>query len=295
MQEINTGPLAMMVGVLVMGVNPQYVSANDEEKHYSGNFPCSTDSNCPQYAKCGDYIDTCTKDIHGNIGNCSCFDADDFGLPCHCVDCEIDDEPIETNLQLCYWVHPDCETDDDCDYEPGLECRYSQCFPSHAGHLPCQTSEDCHFGWDCVDNPPSMMSLSCISTGDAVGSVSEDDTNSCCWSRVCTPHGYFVPIMGCVGGGGGGSGTSGTGDISGDGSGSITEETTDESSVGGSGGCGVVATPTPGADLTDLFLFLFLLVTGVALFHTGPKTRWERTYSAHEILTKGCSDRNAEE
>jgi len=269
MPRIKAGPFAMAVAVLVMGVSPQYTSANDEEKHYGGNFPCVTDGDCPQYANCGEYVDTCVKDIHGT-GDCSCFNTDDFGLPCLCVECElIDSEPIETGLQLCYWVHPDCETDEDCDYEPGLECRYSHCSPSTDGHLPCQTSEDCLFGWDCVDNPPEFMSMSCFSTGDAVGSVPEDDTDSCCWPRVCTPHGHLVPIMGCVGGGGGGSGTSGAGDISQGGSGSIAEETTNESSVGNSSGCGVAGTPAPGADLSGLFLLLLLCASSKFILGAG--------------------------
>ena len=180
--------------------------------YYNGSHPtCDSDADCPQYHSCGRYVGVCTQSVSGQwvVGDCSCGDSEQFGGPCYCVGCSLEEgaeAEVDTGLKLCFREDKYCNNDNDCG-EPGLRCKdkWHECLPSGEGHRPCQTDEDCLFGWECVDNPPDLMAVSCSPYGDvisedsdAVSEGSADETNPCCSPRVCTPHGWLGPTQGCT-------------------------------------------------------------------------------------------------
>lgn len=283
----NRRNIVFPIGSLVFSmflVSPTSACASEDdatqqsEGMFIGYAPCKTNSDCPQYSTCEDYVGKCGKKMFGwLVGDCyydKYLEELYEGIESHCVECSPQDtELIDTGTKLCYWEWwPSCETDEDCS-EPGLFCTDSnECMPNDVvGFHPCQTDADCQFGWECVTFPKDFFDPGCF--GDAAGdaySVAVDSDNMCCWQQSCNPRGTLMPHVGCPGSGDGDFGDSDPADA-GTGGSSGGNEDSKGSGSSGSNGCGMAS--IPGADKGQTGVILLLLVITVGLTQRKRKGR----------------------
>ena len=215
-----TGPLLLVIAVVVTMVESRCTIAGDStservslpEGYFDGNHPCLTGADCPQYyGGCFNYIAKCKINSypfshgHSIVGECRCLDNLVFDEECFCEECELkNDELIDTGISLCFLEESSCESKNDCD-EPGLGCwgvdPYGRCAPSQAGYLPCDTDDDCLFGWQCF-NRPKLSMFSCYyaqgdgSDGELLDTTVWSQDNMCCAPTVCIPNGWLnVPDL----------------------------------------------------------------------------------------------------
>jgi hypothetical protein len=166
---------------------------------FDGNLACSAAANCPQYySGCDEYAAACNvKDNQGTplVGRCRCLDEFVFEVDCLCEACDPSiDAVVDTGKKLCSYAESPCDSDEECD-EDGLECSEDDvCVPSTEGYLPCESDDECLFGWQCFDRPKKSM-FSCYVDGENAELLDEPvwswPDDMCCAPKVCVPKGWL--------------------------------------------------------------------------------------------------------